>query len=120
MISIQIWHRYFDLEVKYDCYEGEEILPIQKEAVANFSNNIEEIEASLEKVEEYCLENNREDIKEKSITNIFKYVMPEAIFVKRNGTVSIMCRYRFDLEHGLAVVFDKNKFSEVGPQDIIL
>ena len=46
--------------------------------------------------------------------------MPESIFVKRDGRVAIMCRYKFDSEHGIAVVFKDNKFEQIGMQDIIL
>lgn len=31
-----------------------------------------------------------------------------------------MCRYKFDAEHGIAVVFKEGKLEEVGPQDIIM
>lgn len=50
-------------------------------------------------------------------------VMPESIFVphsKKHRTVAIMCNYKFDMEHGLAVVFENGLFKKVGPQDIVL
>ena len=42
-ITFDIWGRSFDLEVIYDCFEGEEITSIQKETFDEFKNNSETI-----------------------------------------------------------------------------
>ncbi len=120
MYKTVIWGRDFELKVVYDCYAGEEILPLQKDAFVEFSNNEELISSSLSNVKKYCIDENRDDIESGQIENIFKYVMPESIFVKRDGRVALMCRYKFDLEHGIAVVFKGGRIEEVGSQDIIL
>ena len=57
------------------------------------------------------------------IENIFKYVMPKEIFVphtEKHRNVAIMCNYKFDIEHGIAVLFENGQFKKVGPQDIAL
>ena len=57
------------------------------------------------------------------IDNIFSYIKPECLFVKRdkgNPKIAMMCKYRYDLEHGLAVVFSSDGEVTVGMQDIIL
>ena len=103
-------------------YPGEEILPAQKEAIEKFLD-LSTIKESREKVEKYCLENNGEEIGTDKIINIFKYVMPKYLFVKRNEKkhiVAIMCNYKFDNDNGIAVVFENEKFVAVGDQDIIL
>lgn len=49
--------------------------------------------------------------------------MPKSLFVGRDEAkriVAIMCDYRFDMEHGLAVVFENEQFKMIGEQDIIL
>ena len=49
--------------------------------------------------------------------------MPKSLFVRRDEAkriVAIMCDYRFDMEHGLAVVFENEQFKMIGEQDIIL
>lgn len=120
MLNIIIWNRELDLEVVFDCYAGEEILQLQKDAFESFSSNIDTINASEEAVKQYCLENNRTAIEDDHIENIFKYVVPQSIFIKRDGRIAIMCDYRFDMEHGLAVVFNGNTLEEIGTQDIIL
>lgn len=120
MLSIKIWDRDFDLKVLYDCYAGEEVLEEQKDALKKFSSDKKMIEASKNSVEEYCLSQNKDEIGADAIDNIFKYVMPESIFVKRDCRVALMCRYKFDAEHGIAVIFKKGKFIEVGSQDLVL
>ena len=96
--KITIWDRAFDLSVVYECYAGEEILESQREAFAG-------------------------QLKDDGIENIFKYVMPKSIFVphtKKHRIAAIMCNYKFDMEHGIAVVFENGKLKKVGTQDIVL
>lgn len=121
--KITMWSREFDMEVKYDCYSGEEILQIQRDAIGAFLKSGAAIDAALDQVKQYCLKNNRVDIGSDSIENIFKYVAPKYLYVARNKekrVVAIMCNYKFDPENGIAVVFENEKFSKIGMQDIIL
>lgn len=120
MLNINIWQRDFDIEEVYDIYQGETVSKQQEDALAEFCKNKAMIAESQHEVEKYCLSENENDIGEKSISNIFKYVVPESIFVKRDGRVAIMCKYKFDLEHGLAIVFKKGKLDQIGKQDIVL
>ena len=120
MLNIKIWNRDFDLKVLYDCYTGEEILDEQREALKKFYSDKKMIESSKAEVETYCLSQNKDEIGSDEIDNIFRFVMPESIFVKRDCRVAIMCRYKFDTEHGIAVVFKDGKLLEVGSADCIL
>lgn len=118
-----IWGREFELEVRYDCYTGEEILDSQKDAVASFLKSEGDDALSLEQVKRYCLSQNGEEIKDGIIENIFKYVAPKYLYVPQSTDrhiVAIMCNYKFDQENGIAVVFENEKFCKVGSQDIIL
>ena len=57
------------------------------------------------------------------IENIFKYVVPKKVFVphsKKTSKVAIMCNYKFDMEHGIAVIFENGKFHGVDTQDAVL
>jgi len=80
------------------------------------------IEKSKAKVEAYCREKVLEDDENEKKDNVFSYVKPEYLFVKReeNPRVIMMCKYRYDLEHGLAVVFSLDSNIVVGSQDMIL
>ena len=121
--KINIWDREFDHNVVYECYPGEDVLESQKEAFAMLENNAEEIAGSLEAVIKYVQKTDGGQLAGAAIGNIFKYVMPKSIFVphiKKHRIAAIMCNYRFDMEHGIAVVFENGKFKKVGTQDIVL
>lgn len=120
MSKMSIWGRDFDLDIVYDCYSGEAILPKQEEALKCFFTAEAEINRSKNQVIHYCLDNDRDMIEDECIDNIFRYVVPYSIFVKRDGRVALMCYYKLDMEHGLAVVFKKGKLLEIGRQDCIL
>ncbi len=120
MLSIKIWDRDFDLKVLYDCYAGEQILDEQEKALKEFAADKNAIDSSKSFVEKYCLGQNKDLIGADKIDNIFKYVLPESIFVKRDCRIAILCQYKFDAEHGIAIVFKDGKFEEIGNQDIIL
>lgn len=120
---ISIWERWFELPLMYECYAGEEVLESQKEAHAMLEDNAKEVAESLEQVKQYVKETGTVQLVDNEIENIFKYVMPKSIFVphsKKHRTVAIMCNYKFDMEHGIAVVFENGQFKKVGPQDIVL
>ena len=120
--SINIWDRSFSLAVCYECYPGEKVLDEQKEALELFLDSDKAIADSRTKVEKYILKNYADEVKASAIENIFKYVMPKSLYVPHDNhlTVAILCNFRFDAEHGLAVVFEKGKLKEIGTQDIIL
>lgn len=63
---------------------------------------------------------NKTEIGAEKIDIIFRFVVPESIFVKRDGRIALMCRYKFDIDHGIAIVFKDNNIVDVGQQDIIL
>lgn len=120
-----IWDRKFNIDIVYDVYSGEEILPYQKMALETFLRNYKSlVDSTLEDVKNYCLENNEKEIGQKAIDNIFKYVIPKALFVKRTKQkkqiVALLCDYKFNPDDGLAIVFENNQMSEIGTQNIIL
>ena len=121
--KINIWERKFELLLMYECYAGEEVLKSQKEAFAMLEDNVTELAGSLDQVKKYVKKTGADQLAGDEIENIFKYVMPKSIFVphnKKRRTVAIMCNYKFDMEHGIAVVFENGQFKKVGPQDIVL
>lgn len=106
-----------------DIASNENVLPQQEKALDDFLKAKEAVNDSKAMVEKYVLENNRNDLGEDNIENIFKYVIPKYLYVKRNEdkhVVAIMCNYKFDMENGLAIVFENEEAIEVGKQDIIL
>ena len=122
-LEVSVWGRSFTLPVEYDCYEGEEVTEVQIQALKHFKSHTEWIEKSKRIVEDYCREQVMGDEDNTKKDNIFSYIKPECLFVKRdkdNPRIAMMCKYRYDLEHGLAVVFSSDGKVTVGIQDIIL
>ena len=73
-------------------------------------------------VEKYVIKNGLKDMGMDSVDNIFKYVIPKTISVPKakKRVVAIMCNFKFDMEHGMAIVFEDEKIKKIGPQDIVL
>lgn len=123
--QFNIWGRILDLDIVYDCYSGESILDSQKSAFNEFCNQAESVfENAKKKAEEYCLKTNRIEIGTDYIENIFKYVKPKTIYIKRSANcervVAILCAYKFNPDDGIAIVFKNESFSAIGTQNIIL
>ena len=119
--SMNIWGKQFKLDIIYDVYEDEKILPIQEEALKKITSNSKAIDATLPRVKKYCLESELIG-NVTAIDNIFNYVKPKALYIKRSKTsriAALICDYKLDTDHGMAIVFKNEKFSEIGSQDII-
>ena len=120
--KLLIWNREFDLRVVFDSYD-EEVLPIQEQALEAFLKSENTIQESKQQLEKYILNDEYAEIEGNSIDNIFKYVIPTDIYIPRTPetrTVALLCDYRFDEEHGLAIIFENEQFKEIGEQDIVL
>lgn len=120
--KLLIWNREFDLRVVFDSYD-EEVLPIQEQALEAFLKSENTIQESKQQLEKYILNDEYAEIEGNSIDNIFKYVIPTDIYIPRTPetrTVALLCDYRFDEEHGIAIVFENEQFKEIGEQDIVL
>lgn len=118
---MDIWTRKFELEVKYDCFEDEELLSAQEESISKIIK-CEVIDESLVEVKKYITSNDEDKISEKTIDNIFKYVIPNKLYAMRDGkdrTIALLCDYIFDPEHGIAIIFKNEKFVRIGIQDIV-
>ena len=126
-IKINIWNRGFELPIEYDCFSNEKVTDSQINALNVFLKDKALLDKAKISIEDYCKkdldedkENKNKDNKNKD--NIFTYIIPHYIYVKRDEKprVALMCKYKYDMEHGLAVVFHSNGKIEVGLQDIIL
>ena len=120
--KVTLWNREFDLPIIYSCYPGEEVTTIQQEAKKIFCSNTSVAMKALEEIKQYIERTSDSEVNAENIDNIFKYVIPKRIFIPRTDKkiVAILCDYKFDMENGIAVVFENEKFKEIGVQDIIL
>ena len=95
----------------------------QTHAAEAFASHLDWVEKAKQQVESYCKEDVEEDDRNQKKDNIFSYIKPETVFVTREKThprVALMCQYRYDPEHGLAIVFSKDGHVDIGSQDIVL
>ena len=120
--KMNLWNRDFELCISYSCYPGEEITEIQTNTAKEFCENSSVALTALDELKVYIEKSSDMEIKANEIENIFKYVMPKSIFVPRTESkiVAINCNYKFDMENGIAVVFENGRLKEIGPQEIIL
>ncbi len=120
--KMNLWNRDFELYISYSCYPGEEITDVQKNAAQEFCEDTSIATDALDELKKYVEKTSDTVVKANEIENIFKYVMPKSIFIPRTNSkmVAIICNYKFDMENGIAVVFENGKLKEIGPQDIIL
>lgn len=117
--KMKIWNRDFDINVVFDVYDGEEVLQEQKSALEAFGNAEDELLSDTSEVEKYCIKNNQKEIGD-TVSNIFKYVIPTTLFICRKvgaHKVALLCNYRFDEEHGIALVFENEKLERICSQE---
>lgn len=122
-IKLNIWGKDFLLPVQYDCFADEEISAKQLSALSLFIGHPEWINNAKNKTEEYCVRHAQIDSCGAKQNNIFSYLKPEYIYVKRSkedAVVALLCKYRYDIEHGIAIVFDRSGKVIVDLQDMIL
>lgn len=120
--NCKIWNREFSLEVVFDIYKGEAVTEKQNEALEVFQKKAESLLSDTSDICKYCLKKNKDDIPGATIENVFKYVIPQKLYVCRSEKrkVALLCAYKFDAEHGIAVVFENEKLLTIDQQDIVL
>ncbi len=121
-IKMNIWNREFNLEVYFKTYADSSPTECQEETYKKFIHAKDSIEKSKEEIITYIEQSYCEQLSEK-IVNIFKYVIPKIIYIPKieeKRQVALLCDFKFDIEHGLAVLFENEKFKEVLLQDGIL
>ena len=118
-----LWGRVFELKVEFEVYADESVLPSQEEALKKLLDHWDAVEGSLDDLKGYCLSENGTEIGSDHIDNIFRYISPTTLYVLRDPeprVVSLLCEYRFDPEHGIALRFENEQLTEIGFQDIAL
>lgn len=133
-MKLSIWDREFEIEVTYQVFKDGEKKQGQIDSFEEFKKKFTVIDPesksesvclgaeSLDSVKKYILSHEGEENGMESVDNIFKYVIPKMIYVPQNKgpVIALLCDYKFDLEHGIAVVFKNGSIDRIGEQDIIL
>ena len=121
-VKTTIWGREFELPVIVKQFKGKDVTEIQEDAGDQLERNMVIFDSAESEIEKYILKNGLKENGISEVDNIFKYVMPKSISVPKakKRVVALMCNYKFDMEHGIAVIFEDEKFKKVGPQDLVL
>ena len=119
--ALTIWGREFELPVKYPSTDNVQLIDQLDDSLDELLRNKKLIKKAKAAVEDYCKEKVLEDDENQKKDNIFSYILPQYIFVKE-GTkgvkIALVCRYRYDEEHGLMIVFDSDGNYIIGGQDM--
>jgi hypothetical protein len=114
----ELWGREFKLEVIYDHFDDEQVLPEQLKAFKDFKSHWEAAESALPALKAFIEKEYAFDLQGRVVDNIFKFVIPKTIYVPRDQdpeTVELLCDFRFDIEHGLTLVFKDGKLQPIVP-----
>lgn len=124
-IVMSTWGKEITLEVRFDLLDDERVTSRQAYALGAIFVSWGAVNAALDAVKSYCLENDgnmfASECGTARIDDIFDVVEPYSLFVVRDNSkrsVALMCHYRFDPEHGLALLFENERLTKIGPEDI--
>ena len=120
-VNVRIWDREFELAVSYQNYPGEDVTENQQKIITTVPTV--DYDAAKDGVKGYIRKFFASELGDDSLDNIFRFVMPKSILVPRTedlNVFAILCNFKLDMEHGIAVVFEDGKFKKAGPQDLVL
>lgn len=124
-IVMSTWGKEITLEVRFDLLDDERVTSRQAYALGAIFVLWDAVSAALDAVKSYCLENDGDMLASECgtarIDDIFDIVEPYSLFVVRDDSkrsVALMCHYRLDPEHGLALLFENERLTKIGPEDI--
>lgn len=120
-VNVQIWGRDFELGISYQNYPGEDITENQLKTLTEVP--AVNYDAAKAGVEGYIRKFFASELRDDNLDNIFRFVMPKSVLIPRtetSGTFAIMCNFKLDMEHGIAVIYEDGEYKTAGPQDLIL
>lgn len=120
--------RTFRLNVDFNNYSDEKTTKAQKKVYDSIKKK--DFSDSLSHVRKYIIANNKDalmsfDSKDSKIANPFRYIKPKSIYIPKDqksgiSTYHVLCNYRFDPEHGIAITYENGKVKKVVSQDYVL
>ncbi|MBP3201127.1 MAG: hypothetical protein J6M39_05730 [Lachnospiraceae bacterium] len=120
MNKYKIWGKEFSLKVLYECKNGQKPTNEQHQALEMFENELFQ-KKEVNKIQHY-LDSQKEimnfiskldGIDDVDINDsVLDYLKPVEIRVlnEKNRMVEIVCDFKFDMEHSIAIRFKNEKF----------
>ncbi len=121
-LLLTIWGRELPIKIEYDCFDGEEITQIQKETLQKFLKKQTSIfKEAYNLLQKFCLQKYPEYFSGQ-FDNIFKYIKPNILYIKKASTrlCGLLCNFKYEQEHGLAIIIENEKVVKVDNQDALL
>ena len=112
-VNVNIWGKNFNLNVDFSFEGKKKTLPIQKRALNMFLNAKDEMSNALEHVKEFILADEKANVSEKEVENVFKFIVPVKLNVPKSNVVGVQCNYKFDKDHDINIIFKKGKFAKI-------
>ncbi len=119
--KVNIWGREFELPVHYQLFSDDPIMEYQKKALEDV-HYVDYFDAQ-DAVRDYIMKNYADEVKDQPMDNMFRYVMPKSIYIPKfpdTGRFDIMCDFKFDMEHGIAIEYEHRALRMIGAQDLVL
>lgn len=120
-IKLNIWGREFELSIGYQNFPGEEVTKIQEDTLAAIpSVDFSEARTGVEK---YITQYFSTELGDDDLSNIFRFVIPKSILIMRSEEYrlfAVICNFKLDMEHGIAIAYKDEAFVVAGPQDLVL
>lgn len=115
-VKIQVWGRDFTLDIFFDEYK-EYISCAQFETASLLADKA--IEDGTEVIKDYIKTHITSDTPIECVDNIFKYVIPTSVYIPdtEDSEYIVMCDYKYDLEHGIALKYGKDGLISIDSQD---
>lgn len=122
MIDLVIWGKMISLPVEYS--DSVKMGTAEKTAISikEFSFNSADItNKSITAVKSY-VNKSAEAIGETVTGNLFDYITPHMMLVgidEGSTNIALLCGFKYDPEHDIAIIFREQLFVEVGSQDLV-
>lgn len=121
-IQTSLWGAGVELDVYFEQLDYDEPTEVQLDAFARVDEVWAQVDAAVPHIIDYVRDEAANLGNSVEENGVFELVHPTTLFIAESEqrVVAILCEFDYDPEHGLAVVFENERFKEVGAQDIVL
>lgn len=112
-LSVKIWGKKFNLPIKF---EGDEPTNNQERAIEKFQNDLPAELSNEKKVTDFIIKHNSSELGGTTVSDVHKYVTPKFVCVKKSNStrgVAVVCKYKFEKDKDLAIIFNNEKFKKI-------
>lgn len=122
VIKTNLWGREVELEVYFEQLDFDEPTAVQLDTLSRVDAIWPHVDDAIPSIVEYAKTEALEIGRQFDADAWRSMVHPTTLFIADadERVAAVLCEFDLDPEHGLAVVFEDEKFKEVGPQGVVL